>query len=90
MSITISRALFAAAAVAGLTIPSAVAAYADDWCGYAAGDQAIIQCGYSSVAHCETAVGKDGKGGTCFVDPDTAFSPKAVPIVAPRQTRAKG
>ena len=45
----------------------------DEWCGYATGDKALIECGYSSVAQCETAV---GKGGVCFVDPEYALKTK--------------
>jgi len=59
-----------AAAFAAL---SATGAYADDWCGYATHDNAVIQCGYTTVAECETAV---GKGGMCFIDPDTALNTK--------------
>jgi hypothetical protein len=45
----------------------------DEWCGYAATDKAPIECGYSSVAQCENAV---GKGGVCFVDPEYALKTK--------------
>ena len=45
----------------------------DEWCGYASGDKALIECGYSSVAQCENAV---GKGGVCFVDPEYALKTK--------------
>jgi hypothetical protein len=61
----------AIALAAGLLAFSASAAYADDWCGYGTRDNAIIQCGYTTVAGCESAV---GKGGMCFVDPDTALN----------------
>ncbi|MGA8320037.1 MAG: hypothetical protein WBE48_25080 [Xanthobacteraceae bacterium] len=37
---------------------AATSARADDWCGYATGDSAVIQCGYTTVAGCESAVGK--------------------------------
>jgi hypothetical protein len=61
---------------AALTILPAIAisvtsARADDWCGYATRDNAVIECGYTTVAECESAV---GKGGMCFVDPDTALN----------------
>lgn len=55
---------------------AATSARADDWCGYAAQDDAMIECGYTTMASCQTAVDKDGKGGTCFVDPDTALNIK--------------
>ena len=50
---------------------SATGARADQWCGYAAKDNAVIECGYTTANGCETAV---GKGGMCFVDPDIAFN----------------
>jgi hypothetical protein len=49
-------------------------ARADEWCGYTARDNAIIECGYTTMADCQSAVDKDGKGGTCFIDPDTALN----------------
>ena len=59
---------------------AATGARADEWCGYATGDNAVIQCGYTTVAGCESAV---GKGGMCFVDPDTALNIKrSTPIDA--------
>ena len=68
------------ALAAALTAFSASVARADDWCGYATHDNAVIQCGYTTVAECESAV---GKGGMCFVDPDTALNIKrATPINA--------
>jgi hypothetical protein len=54
---------------------SATGARADQWCGYAAKDNAVIECGYSTANGCESAV---GKGGMCFVDPDIAFNSKPV------------
>ena len=59
---------------------AASSARADEWCGYATGDNTVIQCGYTTVAGCESAV---GKGGMCFVDPDTALNIKhSTPIDA--------
>jgi len=58
---------------AALTIVSSTGAFADEWCGYATGDNAVIECGYTTLARCEGAV---GKGGMCFVDPDTALNVK--------------
>jgi hypothetical protein len=68
------------AIAAALTIVSSTRASADDWCGYAAGDTAVIECGYTTLARCEGAI---GKGGMCFVDPDTALNVKrAMPAAA--------
>src|ERR1700722_3272385 len=59
---------------------AATGARADDWCGTTTGDNAVIQCGYTTVAQCENAV---GKGGMCFVDPDIAQNLKrAMPVNA--------
>ena len=63
--------LILAAALAAMSTTGARAD--DEWCGYAASDKALIECGYSSVAQCETAV---GKGGVCFVDPEYALKTK--------------
>jgi hypothetical protein len=67
--------IFAAAlaAVAAAAISTTGARADDEWCGYATGDKAPIECGYSSVAQCENAV---GKGGVCFVDPEYALKTK--------------
>jgi hypothetical protein len=65
---------------AALAAMSATPARADDeWCGYATGDKAVIECGYSSVAQCQNAV---GKGGMCFVDPEYARNIRR-PAIAP-------
>jgi hypothetical protein len=56
--------------VAALMALSADAARADEWCGYATKDNAMIECGYTTAEECENAV---GKGGMCFVDPDVAL-----------------
>ena len=56
---------------AALTALSATGAKADEWCGYAHHDDALIECGYATSASCESAV---GKGGMCFVDPDIALN----------------
>jgi hypothetical protein len=64
--------LAAALAVTAAAAMATTSARADDeWCGYATGDKALIECGYSSVAQCENAV---GKGGVCFVDPEYALN----------------
>lgn len=56
-----------------LTALSATGARADEWCGYATHENAVIECGYTTAQECENAV---GKGGMCFVDPDTALNSK--------------
>ncbi len=48
-------------------------AHAEGWCGYAARDKSMIECGYSTAAECESVI---GKGGMCFVDPDYAANVK--------------
>jgi uncharacterized protein DUF3551 len=73
--------IFAAALAAAAAAMSTTGARADgEWCGYATGDKALIECGYSSVAQCETAV---GKGGVCFVDPEYALKTKRPVAVIP-------
>jgi hypothetical protein len=67
----ILAAALAAAAAAAMSTTSARAD--DEWCGYATGDKAMIECGYSSVAQCQNAV---GQGGMCFVDPEYALKTK--------------
>jgi hypothetical protein len=58
---------------AALAVMSTTGARADEWCGYAAQQKSLIECGYSSVTECENAI---GKGGMCFVDPDYALNSK--------------
>jgi hypothetical protein len=61
--------------LAGIVLLMAIpAAQAGDWCGYAAREKSLIECGYSSVSECQSAL---GKGGMCFVDPDTALNRKS-------------
>jgi hypothetical protein len=58
--------------LAGIVLLTAIpAAQAEDWCGYPAREKSLIECGYSSVSECQSALGKDGM---CFVDPDTALN----------------
>jgi len=79
--------------VAALTVMTATGARADGWCGYAAHEKSIIECGYSSATECETAI---GKGGLCFVDPDYALdatraAPEiATPAITPKLTAGRG
>jgi hypothetical protein len=72
--------LILAAALAAAAISTTGARADDEWCGYATGDKAPIECGYSSVAQCENAV---GKGGVCFVDPEYALKTKRPTAVIP-------
>jgi Protein of unknown function (DUF3551) len=67
----VAAATLTAAFAAALSSTSARAD--DEWCGYGAGDKTSIECGYSSVAQCQSAVGKDG---VCFVDPDYGLRTK--------------
>jgi hypothetical protein len=71
------------ALAAALTALSATGARADQWCGYATHENAVIECGYTTADQCESAV---GKGGMCFVDPDLALDLKRV---APAAISAK-
>jgi hypothetical protein len=74
--------VFAATLTALAPIASATQARADEWCGYSAKDNAVIECGYTTAQDCETAVDTGGKVGVCFVDPDNALNTKqATPIV---------
>jgi hypothetical protein len=75
-----------AAAAAALAL-SATGARADQWCGYAAKDNAVIECGYTTAAGCETAV---GKGGMCFVDPDIALNFTRVPATPAKVSGNRG
>jgi len=60
-----------AAIVIALGLGTAGGAQAGAWCGSTAHDKAVIECGYTTAARCESAV---GKGGLCFVDPYTAMN----------------
>jgi hypothetical protein len=73
---------------AALTALSATGARADQWCGYASRDDAVIECGYTTADQCESAV---GKGGMCFVDPDLALDTRrmATPVIGAK-LRARG
>ena len=82
------RTMTLAASAAVLMAMSATGAQAEGWCGYAAREKSIIECGYSSNAECENAI---GKGGMCFVDPDYALNTKrATPVIAIRPPAGQG
>jgi hypothetical protein len=62
------------------------AAQAEEWCGYAAREKSLIECGYSSITECQNAL---GKGGMCFVDPEVALNRKDGELVRPDSLRPK-
>jgi hypothetical protein len=81
-----------AAALTVMTVMSATAlsaggARADGWCGYATHENAVIECGYTTADQCTSAV---GKGGMCFVDPDTAFNLTHATLVNGRKVAPAG
>jgi hypothetical protein len=59
---------------------AATGAQAQEWCGYAVHDNAVVECGYTTVADCQTAV---GKGGMCFVDPEVALKTRRASPATP-------
>jgi hypothetical protein len=61
-------------ALAALVILVSASTADAGWCGSASRDNAIIECGYATVADCQQSV---GKGGVCFVDPDVALKSRA-------------
>jgi hypothetical protein len=66
---------------------SATGARADQWCGYTARDNAVIECGYTTAAGCESSV---GKGGMCFVDPDIVLRFTRVPATPAKAAANRG
>jgi hypothetical protein len=75
-------------AAAALAASASTGARADEWCGYASHDDAMIECGYTTAADCATAV---GKGGTCFVDPDVALKATRIkPLFAAKFSPRRG
>ncbi len=82
------RTMTLAASAAVLMAMSATGAQAEGWCGYAAREKSIIECGYYSNAECENAI---GKGGMCFIDPNYALNVKrATPLITARLTAGQG
>ena len=80
----------AAAGLSGLAFSAllSTSVQAEDWCGYAAKDNAVIECGYTTATGCQDAV---GKGGMCFVDPDIALNTKrATPVLAAKLSAKHG
>ena len=70
------------AALSAIAVSPSGARADDEWCGYTAQAKSIVECGYSTMAQCETAT---GKGGMCFIDPDYAQQlRRAAPIFRPR------
>ena len=73
--------------LAGIILLTAVpAGQAEDWCGYAEREKSHIECGYSSVSECQSAL---GKGGMCFVDPDTALNRNSRTQTQPRAPKER-
>ena len=70
-----------AGAIMLMAIP---AAQAQDWCGYSTREKSLIECGYSSARECQSAL---GKGGMCFVDPETALKGKHGTPARPNSVR---
>ena len=87
------QAITLAAALAALSVVPASAAHAEGWCGYAAREKAMIECGYSSASECESAM---GKGGMCFIDPNYALNIRrgaptpATPAAAGKPSAGRG
>jgi hypothetical protein len=63
---------------------AASSARANQWCGSATKDNAVIECGYTTASQCEDAV---GKGGMCFVDPDVVLNSKHAAHTNPLKAR---
>jgi hypothetical protein len=71
-----------------LTALSVTGAQAQEWCGYPGRANSIIECGYSSLEGCETAI---GKGAMCFINPDYALNTRRVrPVFAPKRPAIRG
>jgi hypothetical protein len=64
----------------GLMLIATSGAHAEEWCGYAARANAVIECGYTTVQDCASAV---GKGGRCFADPELALDTQRAARPAP-------
>ncbi|HEY2531634.1 MAG TPA: DUF3551 domain-containing protein [Xanthobacteraceae bacterium] len=67
---------------------SATSAHAQEWCGYAAHANSVIECGYTTAQGCENVV---GKGGMCFINPDLALNVKVEkPAISLRRGQGHG
>jgi len=55
----------AMAALLAAVATGTTAALAQEWCGYSPRDKSTIECGYSSLTACESAL---GQAGLCFAD----------------------
>jgi hypothetical protein len=80
------RAMIWAATTAALLTASATIAQAEEWCGYKLHDNAVIECGYTTIADCESAT---GKGGMCFIDPEYALNAKRGKRFVSRQSQGR-
>jgi hypothetical protein len=79
--------LAAALTATPFTAMSATSAHAEDWCGFSARPNAIVQCGYSSLEGCENTI---GKGAMCFVNPYVAINDRRTPSDSVRPAARKG
>lgn len=83
------RATMWAAAMAALLTAVATgttAALAQEWCGYSPRDKSTIECGYTSLTACESAL---GQAGLCFADPEYALNAHGKAPVTTAQSTAK-
>jgi hypothetical protein len=53
---------------AALIIVSTTDVRSQQWCGYFGRPHSLIQCGYSTLDACKTAIGTD-KDAVCYVNP---------------------
>jgi Protein of unknown function (DUF3551) len=75
-------------AAAMIALLSATSAHAEEWCGYAAHANSVIECGYTTAQGCENVV---GKGGMCFINPDLALNVKSEkPAISLRPVPGRG
>jgi hypothetical protein len=56
-----------------LAAASATDVHAQEYCGFLPHLGAVVQCGYSDRASCESAI---GKGAMCFVNPYVVMNTK--------------
>jgi hypothetical protein len=80
--------LAAALMATPFTAMTASSAHAEDWCGFSARPNAIVQCGYSSLEGCENTI---GKGAMCFLNPYVAMNDRrTMPVDGLTATARKG
>jgi hypothetical protein len=67
---------------------SATGAQAEEYCGFNPHPGSIVECGYSSLAGCENAI---GKGAMCFVNPYLVLNTRrATPVFASEPQVGRG